>query len=61
MGSRLESAMKEYQELVAVRTRKLEGQLAKIDDVREARGEQAALPDRTGGGPQPEEMRASAP
>ena len=61
MGLRMESAMKEYQELVGVRTRQLDRQLDKIDDVREARGEQAALPAPSDGVSPSEEMRAAAP
>ncbi|MFQ5494493.1 MAG: DNA recombination protein RmuC, partial [Phycisphaerae bacterium] len=37
MGARLDAAVKEYQELTGVRTRKLERQLDKIDDLRKAR------------------------
>lgn len=36
MGKRLDSAMKEYQELVGVRTRQLDRQLDRIDDLRQA-------------------------
>ena len=59
MGSRLESAMKEYQELVGVRTRQLEKQINKIDDVSEARERQATLPPPAGGGSSPESISAS--
>ena len=40
MGARLEAAMAKYQELVGVRTRQLDRQLDKIDDLRAARQEQ---------------------
>ncbi len=47
MGDKLDAAVKEYQTLVGTRTRQLERQLDKIDDLREASVEQAAalLPD----------------
>lgn len=42
MGKRLEDAGKKYQELVTTRTRQLERQLDKIDDIRAARQETTA-------------------
>ncbi len=42
MGKRLDAAMTEYQQLVGVRTRKLDRQLDKIDDLRAAREERAS-------------------
>jgi DNA recombination protein RmuC len=41
MGKRLEDATKEYQQLVSTRTRQLDRQLDKIEDLRAAREEQA--------------------
>ncbi len=41
MGDRLEAASREYQQLVSTRTRQLERQLDKIDDLRAAREESA--------------------
>lgn len=42
MGKRLDAAVTEYQQLVGVRTRQLDRQLDKIDDLRAAREEQAS-------------------
>jgi DNA recombination protein RmuC len=46
LGQRLEAAMKEYQNLTTTRTRQLERQLDKLDDLRQQRG--LALPQGTG-------------
>ena len=49
MGDKLEGAMQEYQKLVSTRTRQLERQLDKIDDLQAAQGEasddQPSLPE----------------
>ena len=44
MGKRLEAAVDEYQQLVGVRTRQLDRQLHKIEDIRAAREEHMILP-----------------
>lgn len=44
LGDRLESATKSYDEVMGVRTRQLDRQLDKIDDIRDAHAQHAALP-----------------
>ena len=59
MGDRLEKAMECYQDLKGVRTRQLERQLEKIDDVRSARETQPTLSDSPGEGQPDGVARAS--
>ena len=58
MGRRLDEAMKKYQELVGVRTRQLERQLDKIDDLQSAQPELTA---DTFSAPRPEGLADTEP